>query len=164
MELRLESLRRRAGEKREENAAFFRKLKRRPPARLDEQMATLHEEVFEETDCLRCANCCRTTSPLFIEADIARISKRLRMKPSAFVAQYLRIDEDGDYVLQQAPCPFLGSDNFCAIYEDRPRACREYPHTDRKRFHQILDLTLENTAICPAVFEIVERLKKASPA
>jgi hypothetical protein len=70
------------------------------------------------------------------------------------------MDEDKDAVLKHAPCAFLGTDNYCSIYESRPNACREYPHTDRKKMHQILDLTMKNTLVCPAVLEITERLKK----
>ncbi|MNE52092.1 Flagellin N-methylase [compost metagenome] len=86
------------------------------------------------------------------------------MKPGDFVERYLRIDEDNDYVLQSVPCPFLGNDNYCSVYEDRPKACREYPHTDHSPMLQILDITLKNTAICPAVYEVVERMKKYFPA
>jgi Fe-S-cluster containining protein len=46
------------------------------------------------------------------------------------------------------------------IYEVRPKACREFPHTDRKKFQQISDLTLKNIPICPAAFNIVEEMKK----
>jgi hypothetical protein len=156
----LEDLPRRAADAYPAFRRLFDRLKRRPPRNLDEQIGAIHDEVFEETDCLQCANCCRTTSPIFIEADIARIARHLRMRPSDFSSRYLRVDEDGDYVFTGAPCPFLGADNHCSIYDVRPRACREYPHTDRKRFHQILDLTLRNTAICPAAFEIVRRLER----
>nr|MDK7631844.1 YkgJ family cysteine cluster protein [Globicatella sanguinis] len=82
-------------------------------------------------------NCCKTTGPLFTQKDIERLAKVFRMKPSLFIEKYLRIDEDNDYVLQQLPCPFLDSENYCLVYEDRPKACKEYPHTDRKKFHQI---------------------------
>ena len=64
------------------------------------------------------------------------------------------MDEEQDYVLTQAPCHFLGPDNKCSIYEHRPLACREYPHTNRKNMHQILNLTEKNTRVCPAVAEI----------
>ena len=84
------------------------------------------------------------------------------MKPGTFVEQYLKVDEDGDYVLTTAPCPFLDDENYCRIYEDRPKACREYPHTDRKKMVQITSLTYKNTLVCPAVLEIVERLKQIS--
>lgn len=126
---------------------------------MDKAFQIVHYEVFEETDCLTCANCCKTTSPIFYENDIDRVAKSLRMKPGDFIAKYLRIDEDRDYVLKSSPCPFLGEDNYCQVYKDRPKACREYPHTDRKKVVQIMDLTLRNTLVCPAVFEMVERLK-----
>jgi len=155
----LPDLRRRAREERRANKKFFRKLAARPPRNLDATATRLHEEVFEEIDCLQCANCCKTTSPIFRDVDIGRIARRLGMRPAGFVERYLHLDEEGDYVLNTAPCPFLGTDNYCSIYDARPRACRDYPHTDRKNFHQILDLTLNNTAVCPAAFEVVRRLR-----
>lgn len=103
--------------------------------------------------------CCKTTGPLFTQSDIERISKYLKLKPQQFIETYLRVDEDKDYVLQSVPCTFLDADNYCMIYDVRPKACREYPHTDRKKFHQITNLTLKNTAICPAAFNVVEAMK-----
>ena len=138
---------------------LFDKLKRTRPDSLDAIVHDLHDEVFENTDCLKCANCCKTTSPIFYDRDIERLSKHLRLRPSQFIEKYLHIDEDKDYVLNTAPCPFLDHENYCSVYESRPAACREYPHTNRKRFYQILGLTLKNTEICPAAYEIVERLK-----
>lgn len=123
-------------------------------------MQELHDAEFERTDCLECANCCKTTGPLFTDKDIERIAKHLKIKAQKFTAQYLQVDEDKDQVLQSVPCTFLGADNYCSIYEVRPKACREFPHTDRKKFHQISNLTLKNVAICPAAFNIVEEIKK----
>jgi Fe-S-cluster containining protein len=139
---------------------LFKKLKQRTPANFDQQVEQIHQEVFAHTNCLTCANCCKTTSPVFTGKDIERISGHLRLRPGQFISQYLHIDEDGDYVLNTAPCPFLHADNTCRIYEQRPVACQQYPHTNRKKFHQILDLTLRNTYICPAAYQIVEKLKK----
>lgn len=160
MKEELEHLPRKAREKHTENKKFFTKLKKRPPKDLDYLMQELHEAEFERTDCLTCANCCKTTGPLFTNSDIERLAKHFRLKPSQFIDQYLRVDEENDYVLQQVPCAFLGTDNYCSIYEVRPKACREFPHTNRKKFHQISQLTLKNVAICPAAFNIVEELKK----
>lgn len=160
MEKVLQQLRQRVAEKHLENKKFFAKLKKKPPKHLDYLMQELHTEEFERTDCLQCANCCRTTGPLFKQNDIERIARHLRMKPSQFIETYLQVDEDGDYVLQSVPCSFLGADNYCAIYSVRPKACREFPHTDRKKFHQIADLTMKNVAICPAAFNIVEEMKR----
>jgi hypothetical protein len=151
-----------AQQKAAENKKFLLGLKKRDARLVDEQFHQMHEEVFEEIDCLTCANCCKTTSPIFYQTDIERVAKSLRMKPGDFVEKYLRIDEDKDYVLKSSPCPFLGPDNYCSVYHDRPKACREYPHTNRKKMVQIMDLTLKNTQVCPAVFEMVERLKRST--
>ncbi len=149
-----------AREKQNENKQFFGKLRKKPPKDLDYIMQDLHGAEFKRTDCLTCANCCKTTGPLFTNADIERIAKHFRMKPQKFIDQFLRVDEENDYVLQSVPCTFLGADNYCSIYGVRPKACREFPHTDRKKFQQISNLTLKNVAICPAAYNIVEEMKK----
>jgi hypothetical protein len=159
----LNNLPKEAKDKHIENKKYFDKLKKKTPKNLDYLMQDLHEAEFKNTACLTCANCCKTTGPLFTTADIERISKHLRQKPQQFIDHYLRIDEDKDYVLQSVPCAFLDSDNACFIYDVRPKACREFPHTDRKKFQQITDLTLQNVAICPAAFNIVEEMKKKMP-
>jgi Fe-S-cluster containining protein len=134
-------------------------LKRKKPKDLDAVMHNCHDAVFSQLDCLKCANCCKTTGPLFTEKDIGRLAKQLKLKVTDFEQRYLRTDEDGDKVLQSTPCPFLGSDNHCSVYKQRPKACREYPHTDRRRQKQLLNLTLKNTQMCPAVHDIMERLE-----
>lgn len=149
-----------AKDKQNENKKFFTKLRNKTPKNLDYLMQELHEDEFERTDCLTCANCCKTTGPLFTDKDIQRISKHFRIKEFDFIKTYLRIDEDKDYVLQETPCSFLGADNYCSIYEVRPKACREFPHTNRNKFQQISKLTLENVKMCPAAFNIVEEMKK----
>ena len=143
-----------------ENKKFFNKLKKKTPKHLDTLMQELHDAEFKKTDCLTCANCCKTTGPLFTDKDVARIAKHLRMKEQKFIEIYLRVDEDQDFVLKSVPCTFLGADNYCSIYDVRPKACGEFPHTNRKKFQQISDLTLQNVAICPAAFNIVEAMKK----
>lgn len=139
---------------------FFEKLKKLKPKNLDEQVHKLHDDAFKKIDCLSCANCCKTTGPLFTQRDIKVLSKHLKLTERVFIDTYLRIDEDNDYVLQQVPCPFLGSDNYCSVYDYRPNACREYPHTNQAKIHTILRETTNNTTVCPAVFQIVERLKQ----
>lgn len=155
----LEDFNKKAQIRKKENQTFFKRLAKRPPKNLDEIFYTAHEETFAKTNCLACANCCKTTSPIFYQRDIERASKVLKLKPGAFIEKYLRIDEDDDFVLQQAPCPFLMLDNYCSIYNDRPNACRDYPHTNRKKMQQILELTYRNTMVCPAVLEITELVK-----
>ena len=124
--------------------------------KLDGVFHSEHQKVFKKIDCLKCANCCKTTSPIFRDVDIKRISKEFRVKEKQFIHEYLKMDADGDYVLQTAPCPFLDqTDNKCGIYEFRPAACKEYPHTDRKNAIQIGDLHIKNMEVCPAVVDIL---------
>ncbi len=164
MDKTLENLEELSKDKLQENKKYFQRLKKRTPKRLDILMQKIHETEFEETDCLTCANCCKTTSPIFTNKDIERIAKHLKMKVVAFTKQYLRIDEDDFYVLKTAPCSFLDErDNTCFIYDIRPKACAEYPHTNRKKFIQLASLTIKNTQICPATYRIVEKLKQQLP-
>ncbi len=155
--MQLEQMARR---KEKENMKFFSRLKTRIPNDLDVVVQNLHNEVFSQINCLDCANCCRTLGPRITEKDIERIAKFLKIKQESFIRNYLKIDEDGDYIFLSMPCPFLMPDNYCLVYDVRPKACAEYPHTDRRKFHQLFSLTQKNTFTCPAVYEIVEGLKK----
>jgi len=159
-QISLSEIRNRALDLKPETKSFFDKLRKKKPKNLDKIVHELHDDVFQEIDCLDCANCCKSISPTLYDKDVERLAKHFKMKPSQFVDEYLYVDEEGDYVFKQTPCPFLLPDNYCMAYESRPKACREYPHTDRKRFYQILNLTLKNTEICPAVFDLVEKLKE----
>ncbi|MEJ7769082.1 MAG: YkgJ family cysteine cluster protein [Chitinophagaceae bacterium] len=122
------------------------------------RLPALHEEAFEKIDCLTCANCCRNYSPRFKTPDIKRISRHLRMKESEFIECYLSLDEDGDYVARSKPCPFLGTDNFCSIYEERPSDCVRFPYTDEDVIIKRQPLTLKNSSFCPIVYYVLEKL------
>jgi Fe-S-cluster containining protein len=118
----------------------------------------LHEEASQKVDCLSCANCCKNYSPRFKTPDIKRISKVLGMKEGNFIDTYLKIDDEGDYVLITKPCPFLGEDNYCSIYEDRPSDCKRFPYTDEDVFIKRPAITLKNASFCPIVYVVLERL------
>ena len=160
MNVNIDDFNKKAQALKKENENFYRRLKLKSPKNLDHLFHTAHDSAFEKIDCLTCANCCKTTSPIFYQRDIERAAKALKQKPGEFIDTYLQIDEDKDYVLKQAPCPFLSSNNYCDIYNDRPTACREYPHTNRKKMQQILTLTFKNTMVCPAVLNITEEIKQ----
>lgn len=160
MEIDLENFRRESKSEYSSNRKLKDRLRKVKPKVLDGQFSQLNDEVFGQIDCLDCANCCKTTSPIFLNTDIDRLAKVFRMKSSGFIEEYLHRDEEGDYVLNSSPCPFLKEDNKCLVYEDRPKACREYPHTNRKKMHGILTLTLKNTLVCPAVFKIFQQIGK----
>ena len=156
----LEEMNRKAVSMSAQNKIFLEKLAKTKPKNLDKIVHELHIDTFEKIDCLECANCCKSLGPMLFDSDIDRMASALKMKSSIFREKYIKVDEDGDYVFNQSPCPFLGHDNYCFIYENRPKACREYPHTDRKRFYQICIKTWHNSLTCPAVYSIVNELKK----
>ncbi|NUM51812.1 MAG: YkgJ family cysteine cluster protein [Flavobacteriales bacterium] len=160
MPTNIKDLKQKALLNKKENNRFFEKLKKENNRVLDDAFRSFHQEVFSVTNCLNCANCCKTTGPLFTVKDIERIAKHLKMKAGDFVQNYLHKDEDDDMVLNQLPCVFLQSDNTCRIYEVRPKACEEYPHTNRKNMKEILNITYLNISVCPAVFDIVDKMKK----
>ena len=117
-----------------------------------------HEEAFSKVDCLSCANCCKNFSPRFKTPDIKRISKYLRLRESDFIETYLRVDEDGDFVVKSSPCHFLGADNYCSIYDQRPSDCQRFPYTDEDVIIKRKALTLKNSTFCPITYYVLEKL------
>lgn len=135
------------------------KLAKYNPRELDRIIHSLHGQAFSLYDCLDCANCCRTISPAMSHNDVGDLAKKLKIKPSEVMVKHLRMDEEGDFVFREAPCPLIDDDNYCSVYSHRPKACREYPHTDRARFYQLLKLSLKNAEVCPVVYSILMKLK-----
>lgn len=116
-----------------------------------------HDEAFSKIDCLECAACCKNYSPRFKTTDIKRVAKHLKMKDGDVINKYLVVDEDGDYVVNTKPCPFLGADNFCSIYEHRPSDCARFPYTDEDVFVKKPKITQKNSTFCPAVYYVLEK-------
>ncbi len=142
----------------EKQKVYKRFLEKADKNKVLKQLPGLNKEAFEQIDCLKCANCCRNYSPRFKTPDIKRIAKHLRMKESDFIEAYLRMDEEGDYVVRSTPCPFLGADNYCRIYADRPSDCVRFPYTDEDVFIKRKQITLKNSSFCPIVYYVLERL------
>lgn len=142
----------------EHQKQYSNMLKRADRNKVLKKLPDLHEEAFSKIDCLQCAACCKNYSPRFKTPDIKRISKHLKMKESVFIETYLRLDEEGDYVVKQTPCAFLGADNYCSIYDVRPSDCERFPYTDEDVILKRQPLTLKNSTFCPAVYYVLERL------
>jgi Fe-S-cluster containining protein len=142
----------------ERQKMYSRFLNRADKNKVLKALPELHEEAFEKIDCLQCANCCKNYSPRFKTPDIKRISKLMKMRESEFIDTYLNLDEDGDYVVKTKPCPFLGADNYCSIYEERPSDCRRFPYTDEDVIMKRQKITMKNTSFCPIVYYVVEKL------
>ena len=145
----------------DENYRFLRSLKMRSPKKVDRIALELHQEAFGIVDCTKCANCCRTLQIVVTDKDVPMIARHLNMAVEEFVAAYLERDvEDGGYRIKTTPCPFLGADNLCTIYDVRPEKCRGYPFTDKPGFVSMTMTHANNAVVCPAVFYLVEQMKR----
>ena len=142
----------------EKQKHFKQFLQRADKNKVLKSLPALHQQAFEKVDCLQCAACCKNYSPRFKTPDVKRIAKHLRLRESELIDQYLRVDEDGDFVVKSSPCPFLGSDNYCSIYEVRPSDCARFPYTDEDVLIKRQQLTLKNATFCPATFYVLDQL------
>jgi uncharacterized protein len=127
---------------------------------LDRVVQSIANEVWAQIDCTTCANCCRTLQIVVDNKDIARLAKRLGISNRAFVERYVGEAEDRTKHFVATPCAFLGEDNRCTVYEDRPQACRDYPYLFERHFRSRTFSMIENSATCPIVFNVWDRLKK----
>lgn len=154
----LDNWEKKSGERKKLYKQFLERVDKNKALKL---LPQFHEEAFEKIDCLKCANCCKSYSPRFKTPDIKRISRHLKMKEGDFIETYLKLDEDGDYVANTAPCPFLGSDNYCSIYDERPSDCHRFPYSDEDVFVKRQQLTLKNASFCPITYYVLENLMKS---
>jgi Fe-S-cluster containining protein len=127
---------------------------------LDTLVLETTDTIWRQIDCTTCANCCRTLQIVVDEKDIRRLARRFAMTPRDFTAQYVQTDADKTRFFAVSPCPFLGADNRCTVYEDRPQACRDFPYLHEKNVRSRSLTMVENTAVCPIVFNVWESLKR----
>ncbi len=138
---------------------FLSRIEKNPPRGLDSMVVQANVTVWRETDCLACANCCKTMSPTFTNADVQRISAHLGMTPEAFRKKWLYKDRQGDWLNKSQPCQFLNlADNKCSIYEVRPRDCAGFPHHTKRRMVDYMHVFKQNVEYCPATYRLVELL------
>ena len=140
---------------------FLSKLEKQPPRGLEKVTAAIEKEVWQEVDCLSCANCCKTMTPTFNAADLKRISKHFGQTPEEFAKQWLRRERGGDrdWLNKTEPCQFLNlADNKCSIYAIRPADCAGFPHLP-KRMKDYVHVHKQNLEYCPATYKMVEKMK-----
>jgi Fe-S-cluster containining protein len=139
---------------------YLRKVEKAKPRNLDILAEEINAEVWQETDCLSCANCCKTMTPTFTTKDIRRISKHLNMRPKDFKERWLHYEkDDGDWVNNKQPCQFLDlRTNMCSIYEVRPADCAGFPHLTKKKMVDYIHVHQQNITYCPATFKMVQKM------
>jgi uncharacterized protein len=155
---------RRLGEaKAEENLDFRRRLSahHHPEAPLK----ILAEGIARKIDCTACANCCRYSTVTVSQAEIEAIARHLGTTAEEAARQYTANDPDepGARILASTRdgCIFL-SGNLCAVYEARPRACRDFPQIapGRRSLSGRASSLGRWIPLCPIVYNVFEEYKK----
>lgn len=137
---------------------FLSRLEKKTPRKLQQVVAEADKAAWNRTNCLECANCCKTMSPTYTQEDIRRISAHLGMSPRAFREKWLYKDKTGDWMNVKQPCQFLDlSTNMCAIYTVRPRDCAGFPHHNKKMV-DYMHVFKQNIEFCPATYRVVEHI------
>jgi Fe-S-cluster containining protein len=139
---------------------FLTRLETVKPRGLDSLAKKLDQEVWKETDCLQCANCCKTMTPTFTETDIRRIAAHFNQTPEAFKKQWLYKERGtGDWMNKKQPCQFLNlKTNKCSIYSIRPADCSGFPHHTKRGFTEWVHVYKQNVEYCPATYRLVEKM------
>lgn len=139
---------------------YLGRVQKLKPQGLDDLAEKINVEVWQEVDCLTCANCCKRMTPTFTHKDIRRISKHLNMRPKDFKERWLRYEKkDKDWVNVNQPCQFLDlTTNMCSIYEVRPADCAGFPHLTKKKMVDYMHVHQQNVSYCPATFKMVEKM------
>jgi uncharacterized protein len=158
MKINLRSFRQKVARTRRSFRRFLTKVENNPPRGLDKTAEVIDKEVWQEIDCLECANCCKQMTPTFTTADLKRISKHLDMTVEAFKEKWLYKDRNGDWMNVKTPCQFLQKDHKCAIYEVRPADCAGFPHLAKKKMTDYMHVHKQNITYCPAAHLMVEKM------
>ncbi len=141
---------------------FLTRIENNPPKDLDVLSEQVDKEVWKETNCLSCANCCKKMSPTYTFQDIKRISAHFNMRIKDFKAKWLYFDKkEGDWMNVKRPCQFLDKKtNMCSIYEIRPADCAGFPHLTKRGMKDYIHVHKQNIEYCPATLSWVEKLKE----
>jgi hypothetical protein len=118
------------------------------------------KEVWQQVDCLACANCCRKMTPTLTGKDKARIADHLGITKKEFTDKYLSYDKKSkDWQMQVQPCVFLDLEtNKCNIYAVRPADCKSFPHLSKKPLESYVYIHSQNIKYCPATYLWVEKM------
>ena len=122
---------------------------------LDEDFKKLHEKYFKIYDCSKCRNCCKKIGISMDESELDKICETYNYDKEKLKEKYLQ-EEYGEYTAN--PCPFL-DDKTCKIEKCLPKSCQEYPYTNKEERLYSLITVVNNSKVCPVVYEILEELK-----
>ncbi len=159
--INLRSFKIKSGKNKRKMRLFLSKVEKNPPRGLDKLAEKIEKEVWQEVDCLSCANCCKSMTPTFTKKDIVRISAHFDQTPEEFKSKWLYLDNNGDWMNTRNPCQFLDKKtNMCSIYAIRPADCAGFPHLAKKKMVEYIHVHKQNVEYCPATYKMVEKMKE----
>jgi len=159
--INLRSFKIKSGKNKRKMRLFLSKVEKNPPRGLDKLAEKIEKEVWQEVDCLTCANCCKSMTPTFTKKDIVRISEHFDQTPDEFKKKWLYLDKNGDWMNTRNPCQFLEKKtNMCSIYAIRPADCAGFPHLAKKKMVEYIHVHKQNVKYCPATYKMVEKMKE----
>ena len=162
--INLRSFKIKSGKNKRKMRLFLSKVEKNPPRGLDKLAEKIEKEVWQEVDCLSCANCCKSMTPTFTKKDIVRISAHFDQTPEEFKSKWLYKDTNGDWMNTRNPCQFLDKKtNMCSIYAIRPADCAGFPHLAKKKMVEYIHIHKQNVEYCPATYMMVEKMKEMLP-
>ena len=111
--------------------------------------------------CEMCGRCCRQPNIVVLSEEVDRIAEAAKIPLHDFITQYIVNTSDGRLLFKRTdPCAFLGSDNRCRIWKDRPEVCRDFPYAVSMFMSRVyLALTDENADI----MELIEYMDDSWP-
>ena len=159
--INLRSFKIKSGKNKRKMRLFLSKVEKNPPRGLDKLAEKIEKEVWQEVDCLSCANFCKSMTPTFTKKDIVRISAHFDQTPEEFKSKWLYLDNNGDWMNTRNPCQFLDKKtNMCSIYAIRPADCAGFPHLAKKKMVEYIHVHKQNVEYCPATYKMVEKMKE----
>ena len=128
----------------------------------ERRLKAVAEQVEDAIDCTRCANCCRVATTQVTDRDAEHLTRHLGVKLRQFLLDYTIESPEEGRILQrdQNGCIFL-QNNLCSVYEDRPQACRLFPHLVKGNGSLVSRMwhMPDRAVYCPIVFNTLESWK-----
>ncbi len=83
----------------------------------------------QDFPCEMCGKCCHQPHIAVRPGEIDRISSAAGIPLFTFMSDYLVQTSDGTFLFKKTdPCAFLGPDNRCTIWKNRPEICDDFPY------------------------------------
>ena len=120
-----------------------------PPAMLkDLDLAySVCERLHDSFPCEMCGKCCHQANITVMDSEVQRIAKHLNMTSDAFIDEYL-YRRDGLWLFKkERKCRFLGKNNKCTIWKERPQICHDFPYLVAKFMSRVYLSIVNDVAI-----------------